>query len=261
LLARPAYFRRVEKQATFMVIKKTDIIARLKMDILPLGGLRAIPAGIVSDPGLGPLNEAFPQGHFPLGAMHEFLSNGQESRVATAGFISGLVSGLMKNGGAALWIGTSRTVFPPALKMFGIEPERIIFIDLQKERDVLWAMEEALKCNGLAAVIGEMPELSFTISRRFQLAVEKSRVTGFILRSNPRNLNTNACVSRWKINPIPTLSDDELPGLGFARWNVELVKIRNGKPGSWQIEWADQHFNHITEWIQSIIPEPKRKTG
>ena len=244
-----------------MALTNSDIFTRLKMDILPLGGLQAIQAGAISDPGLGPLNAAFPYGHFPYGAVHEFLSHGLESGAATAGFISGLVSGLMKNGGAALWIGTSRTVFPPALKMFGIEPERIIFIDLQKEKDVLWAMEEALKCNGLAAVIGEMPELSFTISRRFQLAVEQSRVTGFVLRSNPRNLNTNACVSRWKINPLPTVSYDELPGLGFPRWNVELLKIRNGKPGSWQIEWADQRFNHIIECIPSIIPEPKRKTG
>ena len=41
----------------------------------------------------------------------------------------------------------------------------------------MWAIEEALKCDGLAAVIGEMKELSFTNSRRLQLAVEKSHVT------------------------------------------------------------------------------------
>jgi protein ImuA len=242
-------------------VHKTDIIARLKLDILPLEGLRAIPASGDSDFALGPLNEAFPQGSFPLGAVHEFVSKGAESAASTAGFISGLLGSLMKTGGAAVWIGSSRTVFPPALKMFGIDPERILFIDLQKERDVLWAMEEALKCNGLAAVIGEIPELSFTASRRFQLAVEQSRVTGFILRSNPRNLNTNACVSRWEINPISSESYDELPGLGFPRWNVELQKIRNGKPGIWQIEWSDQRFNHIAEPVPSIIPEPKRKTG
>ena len=63
-------------------------------------------------------------------------------------------------------------------------------------------MEEALKCDGIAAVVGEIQELSFTVSRRLQLAVEQSRVTGFILRNNPRNLNTTACVTRWKITPL-----------------------------------------------------------
>ena len=38
---------------------------------------------------------------------------------------------------------------------------------------MLWVIEEALKCEGLAAVIGEIKELSFTQSRRLQLAVEK----------------------------------------------------------------------------------------
>ena len=103
-------------------------------------------------------------------------------------------------------------------------------------------MEEALKCDGLSAVIGEMQELSFTASRRLQLAVEQSRVTGFILRHNPRNLNTTACVTRWKITSLPSELADDMPGVGFPRWNVELLKIRNGKPGAWQIEWTAGPF-------------------
>ena len=244
-----------------MITAKTDIISRLRMDILPLEGFRMSMAGEALDAGLGPMNRAFPQGSFPLGAIHEFISNGPESAAATAGFISALVSPLMKKGGAGIWIGPSGKIFPPALQQFGIDPARIIFIDLHKEKDLLWAVEEALKCHGLAAVVAEIPSLSFTASRRFQLAVEQSQVTGFIHRSNPRILNTNASVSRWKINPIPTETYDGLPGLGYPRWDVELLKIRNGKPGVWQMEWSDQRFNLISKPIPSIIPEPKRKTG
>jgi protein ImuA len=244
-----------------MFAKKTDIFTRLKREILPLEGFRSAIPGSVMDLGLGFMEEAFPNGSFPLGAVHELISEGAESIAATAGFISGLLGGLMKNGGAAVWIGSSRILFPPALKAFGIHPDQIVFIDLQKERDTLWAMEEALKCEGLAAVIGEIPEISFTTSRRFQLAVEQSRVTGFVLRSNPRNLNTNACVSRWKIKPMPTYTEDDLPGPGFPRWQVELLKIRNGKPGIWQVEWSARGFRTVTGIIPSIVLEPKRKTG
>lgn len=244
-----------------MITAKTDIITRLKMDILPLEGLRMSMAGEALDAGLGPMNRAFPQGSFPLAAIHEFISSGPESAASTLGFISALISPLMKKGGAGIWIGSSGKIFPPALQQFGIEPARIIFIDLKKEKDLLWAVEEALKCHGLGAVVAEIPALSFTASRRFQLAVEQSQVTGFIHRSNPRMLNTNASVSRWKINPLPTETYDSLPGLGYPRWNVELLKIRNGKPGAWQLEWSDHRFNHISKPIPSIIPEPKRKTG
>src|ERR1700712_3428289 len=145
---------------------KSDIISRLKMDILPLEGLRISVAGKSGQTDLGPINQAFPQGTFPLGAIHEFISRGHESASATLGFISALISPLMKKGGSGIWIGPRGKIFPPALEQFGIEPSRIIFIDLQKEKDMLWAVEEALKCPGLTAVVGEIPELSFTASRR-----------------------------------------------------------------------------------------------
>jgi protein ImuA len=92
-------------------------------------------------------------------------------------------------------------------------------------------MKEALKCNGLSAMIGEMPELSFTTSKCLQLAVIQSQVTGFILRNNPRSTNTTTCVTRWEITSLPNEPADNMPGLGSPRWNVELLKVRNGTPG------------------------------
>jgi protein ImuA len=165
----------------------------------------------------------------------------------------------MQKKGVSIWISTSQCIFPPALVSFGIEPDKIVFINVRSEKDKLWAMEEALKYNGLSAVVGEMQEISFTASRRLQLAVEQSRVTGFIIRNNPKNLAT-ACVTRWRIKPIPSLPADELPGVGFPRWNVELLKVRNGKPGTWQLEWADGRFRHLFK-LSAITKEQQRKAG
>src|SRR3978361_1208178 len=108
-----------------MNTSKSDIIFRLKKDILPLEGLRISMASELLDAGLGIMNHSFPQGSFPLGAIHEFISGGPESATATLGFISALVSPLMRKGGAAIWIGPGK-IFPPALEQFGIEPARII---------------------------------------------------------------------------------------------------------------------------------------
>ena len=237
---------------------KAHIIAQLQKDILPLQGFKLVAGNIGFDGGLGFIKGAFPNASFPLGAIHEFLCEGEEDVSATGGFVSGVVSAIMQRGGVSLWICSSQMIFPPALKSFGIEPDKIIFIYLQKEKEILWAMEEALKCEGLAAVIADTPEISFTASRRFQLAVEQSRVTGFIIRRNPRNLAT-ACVTRWKITPLPTMLEDDLPGLGFPRWNVELLKVRNGTPGTWQLEWAGR-FCYVSK-LASITKERQRKAG
>jgi len=228
---------------------KKDLISRLQKDILAWQGFVAPPAGDGGGIGLGPVESAFPNGVFPAGAIHEFLSEMPEHAAASGGFIAGLLKALMQNGGACLWISMSRTLFPPALKAFGVEPDRVIFIDLHREKDVLWAMEEALKCEGLAAVVAEMREISFTQSRRLQLAVEQSRVTGFILRSDPRKLSATACVARWKITPIPSEPEEGMPGLGFPRWHIELLKVRNGNPGSWKMEWSAGRFVPVEENI------------
>lgn len=221
-----------------IALKKADIFAELQSDILRLQGFKSANSPAV-DLGLGTITDAFPNATFPLAAVHEFLSTRTEDSAATSGFIAGLLSPLMGGNGTSLWISSSRTLFPPALKSFGIQPDRFIFIDLQKEKDVLWAMDEALKCGALAAVVGEMKDISFTASRRLQLAVEQSQVTGFILRNNIRKLNTTACASRWKITQLPSELIDNLPGIGFPKWRVELLRIRNGKQGVWDFQWMN----------------------
>jgi protein ImuA len=132
-------------------------------------------------------------------------------------------------------------------------------VDLQRERDVLWAVEEALKCSALAAVVGELQELSFTASRRLQLAVERSRVTGFLHRYQPRRENTLACVSRWKVTPVASVAVGGLPGVGFPRWQVQLVRVRNGRPGSWVVEWGRDGFRIApTPVIQRPVEVPEQ---
>jgi protein ImuA len=239
---------------------KADIIAQLQKDILPLQGYKPLQ-NMQADPlGLEEINASFPQKTFPLAAIHEFVCEGKEDLAAAEGFISGILSSLNRNGGASMWIGISQHVFPPALKSFGLDPERILFVQMKREKDVLWAMEEALQCNGINAVIAELKDLSFNTSRKFQLAVEKSGVTGFIIRDHPRNLNTTASISRWKITPLSSSSMDNLPGVGFPRWQVDLNKIRNGKPGSWHVEWAYGKFN-LVGIAEKQLYIPQRKTG
>lgn len=67
-------------------------------------------------------------------------------------------------------------------------------------------MEEALKCGGLAAVVGEVQDISFTASRRLQLAVEQSGVTGFeSSRGLPhRFLQHEGIARRPRVGAAPT---------------------------------------------------------
>lgn len=244
-----------------MPAAKANILIQLQRDILSLQGLKRLPGNNRLAFGLGSIEDAFPNNCFPVAAVHEFLSAGAENLAATSGFIACLTKTLMRNNGVSVWISPSQSIFPPALKTFGIEPDKIIFINHLRSKDILWTMEEALKCEGLSAVIAEIPDIDFTASRRLQLAVEQNRVTGFILRSSSREPSVNACVSRWKITSLPSDPEGKFPGIGFPRWNVELLKIRNGKPGTWQVEWKANRFHFITPLVNQSQEEQKRKAG
>jgi protein ImuA len=250
------------------------IIEQLQKQILSLQGNRQatddLPLGI----GLGFIEAAFPDKVFPRGAVHELISTSSETASCTNGFISVVLNKLMQQGGSCLWVSTvpRRSIFPPALKSFGIDPERILFVDTAKPKDTLWVLEEALKCNALNAVVGELSEISFNDSRRLQLAVESSKVTGFIHRYRPKSENIVACVSRWKITPLASSLPDALPGVGFPRWNVELSKVRNGQPGNWQVQWSPLNgleeigghasaLDSLLDSARSDIGQTKRKIG
>ncbi|SEN93309.1 protein ImuA [Mucilaginibacter gossypiicola] len=224
-----------------------DIISRLQKDILLWQGFTPPLGCKTKGIGLGPLESAFPNGVFPTGTIHEMLCPTYEHAAATGGLIAGLLTRLMQQGGVCLWVSMHRQLFPAALASYNVEPHRVIFIDVQHEKDLLWVMEEALKCEGLAAVIAEVREISFAQSRRLQLAVENSKVTGFLLRNDPRKLGSTTCVARWQITPLPSQPHDGLPGLGFPRWQIDLLRVRNGNPGSWKLEWIDGNFIPVEE--------------
>jgi protein ImuA len=273
---------------------KANIIAQLKKNILLLHGFKPASSDMDMQEGLHFIQDAFPNSRFPTGVIHEFFCNNAEEVSASYGFTSGLLSSLMQNGEISLWITSHQKIFPPALKQFGINPNKMIFIHLKTEKEKLWAIEEALKCDGVSSVIGEINEISFTESRRLQLITERSKVNGFIIRRNPKNLST-ASVTRWRIRPIPSCLQNAgvsslsrpglsavnklsvaalnitqnnffetdtkgMPGIGFPKWDVALLKVRNGKPGSWIMQWRNGKFELVNEQ-ELLIQEEQRKIG
>ena len=236
---------------------KQQVISNLRKKLLGWEGYKAPTTGQRGILGLGPLENAFPNGLFPKNCVHELVCASSEQAAASCGLVTGILSMLIQTGGVCIWIGRARRLFAPALATFGVAPHQVIFISLHKDKDALWVMEEALKCPGLTAVVGELREMDFKQSRRFQLAVENSRVTGFVLRNAANKLGSTACAARWQVRSLPSTDLNGLPGLGFLRWQVDLLKVRNGQTGSWQLEWQEGRFVPAEE----IIIHEERQVG
>jgi len=187
---------------------------------------------------------------FATGAIHEFLSSTPEETSSSGAFICGIINALLQKGGVCLWVSYTRRVYPPALKLFGVDPDRIVFVDVPRQKDVLWVTEEALKCEGVTAVVCETKDLPLMDSRRLQLAVEKSHVTGFVIRKNTKEATNTACIARWKIRPVRSKLRPGMPGVGCPRWQTELLRVRNGNPRSWTVEWRQHSFQYVTEAVE-----------
>lgn len=231
---------------------KRALAQQLQKQINALQGLgKTSPDAALS--GFAPFDSAFPDGCFPKSALHEFISYERSQAAATLGFMTALAGKLLRDNGICLWIGNDSTIFPAGLHAFGFPPDRMVFIRARKPKDLLWSFEQALQCEALTAVIADIPELGFTESRRLQLAVERSGVSGFLHRHQPLQENTLACTTRWKITPIPGKVIDNLPGLGYPAWDVQLLKVRNGRPNAWQVNWEQGCFTPAVSQTHELI--------
>jgi protein ImuA len=241
-----------------VALSNPDIIAMLRQDINRLNGFKSPRQAGESSRILQPLLSAFPQKQFPLSSVHEFICPDPSGRAATVGFISVILSAFFTQY-PLVWISEKLRIFPPSLPAFTIEPSRIVFIHATVKKDILWAAGESMKCRGVPAVICELTDLDFEVSRKFQLAVEQSGVTALVIR-NTEPINATASIARWRISHMPSLCIDGIPGLGFPTWNVRLLKLRNGNPSQWHLAYRDGKL--VTpEPLQSDNPIVQRKTG
>lgn len=109
-------------------------------------------------------------------------------------------------------------------------------------RAALWAMEEALSCDAIGAVVGELwgnpRALDFTASRRLALAAERRGVPVVLLRPSA-DADLSAARARWRVASAPSARhpfDANAPG--HPRWRAELFRARGHRPGSWRAEWG-----------------------
>ena len=184
--------------------------------------------------GLAPIDGALPWGGLPLGCLHEVTGGGDPG--ASSLFVAGLAARLE---GPVLWCLRRADLYAPGLAARGLLPERLLIALATSPAGMLWAMEEGLRHGGLAAVIGEPVRLGLTAGRRLQLAAESSATTAFALLPPEREgREPSAAVTRWRVTPAPS-PPLAVPGLGRARWRLELLRCRGGAPGSWIVEACD----------------------
>ncbi|WP_276120062.1 ImuA family protein [Pararhizobium qamdonense] len=213
-------------------VRPSGIIDELREQISKLEGGAARKAESLPF-GIPEIDGKLPGGGLAFGALHEFAGGG-------SGTVDGAAAALMVAGIAArtkgkiLWCLSRPDLFAPAISQAGLHPDRVIYVEADKEEDVLASFEEGLAFGGLGAVVGEIVRLPMVMSRRLQLAAEKSGTMGLALRRWRRQTEANdygqptASVTRWRISQLPS-EDLPVAGVGRPRWLAELMRSRAGE--------------------------------
>lgn len=219
-----------------------SILAKLEKEILQLGGYRTTMARTDRLTLQADWLDHFPRSRFPIGVVHELICQSPEQKAASLGCIAGFVRQFLACEQPIIWVSMQDDFCPSMLSLFGLSPQQILVVQPPDERSLLWCVEEALRLGAASAVVAALPRLNFKQSRRFQLAVEKSGTTGFLLHEHRGPTQTTACVTRWNIRAIPSEPMGSLPGVGKPAWHVTLEKSRNGKSGAWEFCWTGKRF-------------------
>ncbi len=190
--------------------------------------------------GVPVLDRHLPAAGLHCGAVHEVLEAGATNDMAAPAvlFAAGIAARLK---GPVLWCLQRRDLFAPGLASVGLHPDRLVFAETWRETDVLPAMEEGLREAGLAAVVGEVHRLGLTPSRRLQLAAERSGVMALVIRRWRQDIGEEPSVAatRWRVTPLPSLPL-RAPGIGRARWHLDLLRCKGAAPRSWTLEACDE---------------------
>tara|TARA_B100000378_G_scaffold191493_2_gene155680 strand:- start:1047 stop:1841 length:795 start_codon:yes stop_codon:yes gene_type:complete len=226
-----------------------------------------LPASVAADP-LAELREAVAQTRGPSMPSLSFGIKVMDDRLATGGIdgaglheFAAASSSLNDDAAATLflagiaarfaadpertvcWAMTVFDLYAPGLQQVGLEPDKLLYAQGRKDVDVLAIAEDALRDGSLACVIAEVKSADMTATRRLQLAALDGQTPMLLYRRHRARERCpftapSSAMTRWRIGCAP--SEPLLwPGVGRARWQVELVRQRNGAPFSLELEACD----------------------
>jgi protein ImuA len=197
-------------------------------------------------------------------ALHEIAPAKPADGAAAMGFALALAARfLAERPSAGLLIGegfaTQETgaLYGPGLVAHGLPLGRLVFVHAPDANAAFWAMEEALKSGGPAAVVGEIWNLkgySLAASRRLLLAARKGRTPALLVLASAYGQAerlSSAAETRFEIAAAPSTrtpaaAGKDLPG-PFA-CGARLVKARLSFPCDGPAEAIDSGRVMRLEW-------------
>jgi hypothetical protein len=169
------------------------------------------------------LDRLLPDRGFHRGTLVEWLaaeSGGGAETLALAAARSSC-----REGGVLVVLDSSRELYPPAIARLGIDLEQLIVIQATDPADGLWALDQALRCLAVAAVLAWPARLDSHTFRRLQLAAEEGGGLGLFVRPRTAQHEPSWADVRLLVEPLSG------GGTAGRRLRIRLLRSRGGADG------------------------------
>jgi cell division inhibitor SulA/protein ImuA len=124
--------------------------------------------------------------------------------------------------------------YAPALSQHGVNLERLVVIQAQNPKDILWSVEQTLRCRAFGAVLAWPTAARDRDVRRLQLAAEAGDSIGFLYRSPAAALESSPAAVRLTLDATPQ-----------GALKIGLLKCRGARGGvSVHVNRADLSASH-----------------
>ena len=205
------------------------------------------------------VDRLLPEGGLRTNAITEWVAEAEGSGAGSLALIAaaGQLRCPTHGRGPLVVVSDPEHFYPPAAVALGIPAERIIWVRPSRHADLVWSIDQALRCESVAAVWAPVGAgLDDRDARRFQLAAEVGRTPGLFIRPATTRHRPSFAEIRLHIANHRPSRDPEVDGFssGGRLLRVTLDRCRGGRLGeSVWIEIGDQGE------IQTAIP--RRRTA
>ena len=158
--------------------------------------------------------------------------------------------------GPVFWIAPEwqrDALHPDGMRHF-TKPQNFTFINPKRPEDILWSMEEALRCAAVPLVVAELQSLpGLTAVRRLHLAAEhnaKSNLTaplGLLLTAGTGG--APGVESRWQMEPNHSVKTQ--------RWQLVRTLARTAPVKKWEVVQTRAGLQLQNPRTKQALPEPK----
>ena len=135
-------------------------------------------AGVVST-GIPSLDDILPDRGLRRGTLSEWIAAEPGSGAAALALS---VAGQAQHAGPLIIVDGRRRLYAGAFPAAGVSLEDTILVRPESKADELWAVEQALRCSGIGAVLCVIERLRTQQFRRLQLAAESGTAVGLLIR-------------------------------------------------------------------------------